>query len=89
MSENKKRKRTIVGQICKNKDPNKANYIQFSKDVNLKAGDYLQAESKSFQLKSLAQAMSDGKISEEIGTEIRERVEKIPDWVIAQLILSQ
>jgi hypothetical protein len=85
------KKRVVVGSLCKvkqeDKDKGMPNYIQVKDDINLKKGEYIRAESKGFQLENLEKAVAAGKLSEEIAGQIRERIEKIPDWVIAELII--
>lgn len=85
-----KYKRTVVGSIIKSKDPSKPNYVKFSlRDggtLTLKDGDTLSAESKAFQLKSAEAAASEGKISDEVVEKIKARLEKQPDFVIAELV---
>jgi hypothetical protein len=86
-----KKKRLVIGSLCKVKPEDKEkgmpNYIQIRDDISLKKGEFLRAESKAFQLENLEKAITSGKLSEEIGGQIRERIEKIPDWVIAELIV--
>lgn len=84
--------RREIGNVCKNKDPSKANYIQIRKDLKepivLQAGDFLGVESKAFQLKSLEGAIAAGKISGEAAEKARERINKIADWVLGSVILN-
>lgn len=88
---NKMARRTI-GNVCKNKDPAKANYIQIRKDlkepITLSAGQFLSVESKRFQLESLEKAEADGKIGAENANKARDRIEKIADWVLGEVILT-
>lgn len=83
--------RSNIGSICKSKDPTKSDYIQIRKDLKeplvLNAGDYVQVETKAFQLASLERAVAAGKVSEEVAVKQRERIEKIPDFVRAELIV--
>lgn len=84
-------KRIKLGSIVKSKDPNKSDYIQIDKKlaspVTLQAGQYLQVETKAFQLASLERAVEANKISPENAEKARERIEKIPDFVRAEVIL--
>lgn len=83
--------RTKVGSIVKSKDPEKSNYLQvdkkLAKPITLVAGQYLSVESKKFQLESLERAVAANKISPENAQKARERIEKIPDFVLSEVIL--
>lgn len=85
------KRRMNIGNICKSKDENKSDYFQVRKDlkepVTLKAGQFLSIESKSFQLASLDSAVNAGRLSPENGEKARERINKIADWVRAEVIL--
>lgn len=92
-----KYKRTVIGSLVKSQDPAKPNYLKFrlttpkgdllpGGTLTIKDGDILSAESKAFQLKSAENACKDGKISETVLDSIRERLEKQPDFVIAEII---
>lgn len=80
-----KYKRINVGSIVKGKDGG-ADYIKISKDVMLKQGDFLNLESKAQQLKSVQEAVSNGKLSGEVAETIMENIEKIPDFVRFQIV---
>lgn len=82
-------KRTVVGSLIKSQDASKPNYIKIRNDLVLKAGQYVNAESKQFQLKSLESAVASGKIKGESAQKARERIEKIPDFVIAELVVTE
>jgi hypothetical protein len=88
-----KPKRLTIGSVYRSKDPTKSNYIQVRKDLKepivLSAGDFIQVESKKFQLESLAAAVAAGRLSEEIATKARERIEKIPEYVLGELVVVQ
>lgn len=83
--------RQKIGSVYKSQDPAKSNYIKVdlqNKDsITLKHGEYVQVESKAYQLKSLQAAVEAGKISEENGEKARARIEKMPDFVLGELIL--
>ena len=83
--------RLKIASIVKSKDPEKANYLQvdkkLAKPITLTAGQYLSVESKKFQLESLERAVAANKISPENAEKARERIEKIPDWVLGEVIL--
>lgn len=87
-----KYKRQTVGSVLKSKD-GKSKYIKINlgKDggsVTLNHGDILSVESKAEQLSSLSGAVSSGKLSSELADKIAERINKIPDFVVAEVILS-
>lgn len=88
-----KYKRTQIGSVVKSKDPNKPNYLKFnlrdSGSLTVKDGQTFSVESKQFQLKSLSNAVADGKISEEVAGKIRERIEKIPEFILGEVILVE
>jgi hypothetical protein len=73
-------KRSVIGSIVKGKD-GKPDYLKVSKDVVLKEGDYLNLESKAAQLKSLEEAEANGKLGGDMLESIREKVNKMPDFV--------
>ena len=80
-------KRTKVGSVCIDKDDKSKSYIKFSKDFSFKDGDCLSLESKKEQLESLNKAIADGKLhDEQMISEIRERIEKIPEFVRFEMI---
>lgn len=81
-----KSKRTVVGSVCKSKDAGKPDYIKVRDDMHLKKGQVLRLESKKFQLDSLQGAVSAGKVSADLSEKIKERIEKIPDWVRFEII---
>ena len=83
--------RKSVGSLYKSKDPTKPNYIKInSKDpITLQPGQIIRAESQKFQLSSLEDAISQGKLSGEIAEKIRDRVNKIPEFVIAELVILE
>lgn len=74
------KKRVQVGSVCKNKDPGKADYVK------MRDGKIYSLESKASQLKSLEEAVSNGKLSGDVAESIRERINKIPDWVRFELV---
>jgi len=82
-----KLKREVVGSFLKSKDDNKPPYLKFRSAVTLKEGDMIRVENKKFQLQSLQGAVTAGKISGEIAEKAKERIEKIPDFVIAELVV--
>lgn len=74
-----------IGSVCKRKDGN-GTHIKISEDVTLKKGEYINLESKVKQLEKLDKAQGEGKISEENAEKARERINKIPDFVMFELI---
>ncbi len=82
-----KRYKTI-GSVVKGKE-GKPDYIKISQDVTLKAGSFVNLESKASRLASLAKAESEGKLSTEKAAEIRASVEKTPDFVRFNLTVSE
>ena len=82
-------KRLTVGSVIKSSDPEKSNYIKMNADVSLKKGQFLSVESKKFQLSSLEKAIKAGKLSPEIGSKMLEKVNKIPDFVLGDIILLE
>lgn len=73
-------KRQQVASFCKSKDDNNPPYIKF------RDGKIYRVESAKFQLKSLEKAVSDGKLTEEVASQIRERISKIPEWVLGEVV---
>jgi hypothetical protein len=79
-------KRRSVGSFCKPKDATKPPYIKLNEDLVLAKGDFLRVESKKFQLESLEAAISNGKLGGDMAESIRARIEKMPDWVIGEVV---
>ena len=80
-------KRTKVGSVLKDKNDPKKFYIKFNKECNFNQNDCLSLESKEDQLSSLEDAFAAGKLKdEEMVNEIRERIQKIPDFVEFEMI---
>jgi hypothetical protein len=82
-----KLKREVVGSFYKSKDDAKPPYLKFRTAVTLKEGDIIRVENKKFQLQSLQGAINAGKLNGEIAEKAKERIEKIPDFVIAELVV--
>lgn len=92
MEQTKKPKRVQIGSVMKSKEDGKANYLKLNLksvggSLTLTDGQTLQVESKAFQLKSLANAVQKGVLSEDYAKDRKERIEKIPDFVIAEVYL--
>lgn len=75
-----KLKRNQIGSFCKSKDDNKPPYIK------MRDGKIYRVESAKFQLKSLENAVAQGKLPEEIAEKVRERILKIPEWVLGEVV---
>jgi hypothetical protein len=82
-----KLKREVVGSFLKSKDDSKPPYLKFRSAIALKEGDIIRVENKKFQLQSLEGAVNAGKINGEIAEKAKERIEKIPEFVIAELVV--
>lgn len=86
-------KRRTIGALFKSKDPKNPDYIKFDAklegQVTFKAGDFIRAETKAFQLASLDQAEADGKLSGDVLEKLRARAEKIPDFIRAELVILE
>lgn len=76
----KKKKRQVVGSVCKSKDEGQVDYIK------MRDGKIYRLESPAFQLKSLENAVAQGKLSEDIAEKVRERIGKIPSWIRFELV---
>lgn len=86
MSEKKKYKRRVVGSVCKSKTDGQPDYIKIREDLVLKKDQTLRLESKKFQLSSLDSVVAAGKLSPDVADGIRERIEKIPDFVRFEIV---
>ena len=82
-----KLKREVVGSFLKAKDDNKPPYLKFRSAITLKEGDIIRVENKKYQLQSLEGAINSGKINGEIAEKAKERINKIPEFVIAELVV--
>lgn len=76
-----------MGSVVKSKDKSQPDYIKIKSDITLKAGTILNLESKSAQLERLDAAEKNGKLSADMASEIRERVNKMPDFVRFEITL--
>lgn len=86
MANGSKYSRTVVGSIVKSKDTKKPDYIQVNGTHVLKDKQYLNLESKAYQLASLDQAEKAGKIPADKAAAARERINKIPEFVRFQIV---
>lgn len=81
-----KYKRTIIGSVLKSKNEGEPAYIKINEDVKLAKGSTLKLESKKFQLESLAEAVEAGRLQGDLAEKIQERIQKIPDFVLFQIV---
>jgi hypothetical protein len=82
--------RKNIGSLLKSKDPTKPNYIKIGQNgINLPAGATIRAESQKFQLASIDAAEKSGKLTGENLKKARDRAEKIPEFVIAELVVLE
>ena len=87
-----KYKRLVVGTAWKANDKARTPSIKFNLayhggTLTLKDGQYLNIESKQFQLASLDEAVKAGRLTEENANKARERANKIPDSALGEVIL--
>lgn len=82
-----KLKRTIIGSFVKSKDPTKPPYIKVKAGITLKEGEYIRVENKKFQLDSLAAGVEAGRLSADTAESMRERIEKMPDFVLGDVLV--
>lgn len=92
MTAQKKYRRTTIGSVIKSKNADSPNYIkmnlkQLGGAVTLTDGMTLSVESKAFQIRNLEQAVATGKLNQEVADKILERVLKIPDFVLGEIVL--
>ena len=81
MADYKKKKRQVVGSVCKSKDPAQVDYIKMRD-----SGKIYRLESQAYQLKSLEAAVAAGKLTEDVAEKVRERINKIPTWIRFELV---
>ncbi len=82
-----KLKREVVGSFLKAKEEGKAPYIKIKNAVAFKEGDIIRVENKKFQMASLESAIQAGKLSGENAEKARERINKIPEFVLGELVV--
>ena len=83
-----KMKRREIGSVVKGRD-GKPDYIKISGDVTLSKGQFVNLESPAQQRANLERALSDGKLSAELGEKIKERIDNIPDFVRFTLTVNE
>lgn len=81
------KKRVKVGAFLKSKDPKFPPYLKFEKAV--KEGEFIRVENAKFQLESATEAHTAGKLNDENYAKTVERIQKIPEFVIAELAVLQ
>jgi hypothetical protein len=69
-------KKQFIGAVKKAKDKNKPDYIQISKDVELKQGSYLNLEKPQDLIAGLKEASEAGKLSEDTASDLIAKYEK-------------
>lgn len=79
-------KRTVVGSVVKSKEAGQADYIKINTDITLKKGETLRLESKKDQLARIDTLESSGKFDAEFANTLRERANKIPDFVRFEIV---
>lgn len=82
-----KLKRTKVGSFLKAKKEDAPPYLKFDKPVA--PGQIVRVESKKYQKESLARLEKSGKVSGEMLSQMKERAEKIPDFVLGELVVLE
>jgi len=82
-------KKVVLGSFCKSKDESKPPYIKLKTAVNMPEGGIIQVQSKKYQLQSLDAAAAAGKLTGEVVEQIREKINKMPDWVLGDLVIFQ
>lgn len=87
-----KLKREVIGSFLKAREPEAGKpqqppYIKIKNDVVFKANDIVRVENKAFQLQSIETAVANGKLSPEIADKAKERIGKMADFVIAELVV--
>lgn len=75
------KKRLVVGSVVKGKNEGDSDYIKIRKNITLREGEILNLSSKKQQIAQARAAIEAGKLSPDMGEEILERLEKIPDFV--------
>lgn len=78
--------RMVVGSVLRSKNEGDPPYIKINESVTLTKGATLKLESKRFQLESLEKALENGKLTEETAEKIQARIEKIPDYVLFNIV---
>ena len=69
------------------KDLKQPPYIKIEKAVTFDAGDFIRVENKQFQLDSLERAHADGLLVGDNYDKAKERINKMPEFVLGELIV--
>lgn len=72
-----KKRRMVVGSVLKNSKTGNF-YIKVNGDHQLHDKQFLNLDNRKTQLQSLENAVSEGKLSEDIAEKARERINKVP-----------
>ena len=75
-----KKKRESVGSVYRSKEEGKPPYIK------MRDGQIYSLESAKFQRESLDKAVNAGKLSPEIAETIHARIDKIPEYVLFEIV---
>lgn len=81
MNQQKQPKRQVIASVVKSQDPSKPDYIKM-RDT----GECFSLESPKQQREKLEEAVKNGKITEEYAQKVRERLDKIPDFVRFEVV---
>ena len=79
-------KRVTVGSILKSKEAGQPPYIKFNEGFTVEKGDTMSLESKKSRLESLQKGIASGKLSEELAEKIEESINKMPDYVMFNIV---
>lgn len=83
--------RKNVGSIYKSKLQDQSDYLVFripeGEELTFRNGDKLQVETKDFRLKNIEQGVANGRLSEDVALALKEKAEKTPEFVRAELVL--
>lgn len=77
-------KKVIVASVLKGQD-GKPNYLKVDNDVVLKKGQFLNMQTTKQERESLEANISNGKIKADMGKILLEKLEKRPDFVLANI----
>jgi len=79
--------REKLGSVLKDKKDETKFYVKFNKNCSFNEGDCVNLESKKQQLDSIDDAVSAGRLTDEtMVNEIKERINKIPDFVKFEIV---
>lgn len=76
-----------IGAIFKSKEAGKPDYVKIGdKDVLLKAGSYLNLESKASRIAGIEAAVAAKKMSTETAESLKASANKMPDFIRFNLV---